>query len=77
MRESEVPMVVGQVERNETEVLRISTEEFKGRAYIDLRIYFENNEGEWKPTKKGVTINPEKVDQVIELLREAQEKLKG
>jgi len=70
-------MVVGQVERNEAEVLRISTEEFKGRAYVDVRIYFADNEGEWKPTKKGVTINPDKVDQVIELLREAQEKLKG
>ncbi|HAR95664.1 MAG TPA: transcriptional coactivator p15 [Deltaproteobacteria bacterium] len=77
MRKSEVPMVVGQVERNEAEVLRISTEEFKGRAYVDVRIYFADNEGEWKPTKKGVTINPDKVDQVIELLREAQEKLKG
>jgi hypothetical protein len=70
-------MVVGQVERNPTEVLRISTEEFKGRAYIDLRIYFEDGEGEWKPTKKGVTINPEKLEEVIGLLREAQEKLKG
>jgi len=70
-------MVVGEVERNETETLRISTEEFKGRAYIDVRIYFADNEGEWKPTKKGVTINPDKLDQVIELLREAQEKLKG
>jgi hypothetical protein len=70
-------MVVGEVERNETETLRISTEEFKGRAYIDVRIYFADNEGEWKPTKKGVTINPDKLDQVIELLKEAQEKLKG
>lgn len=70
-------MVIGEVERNETEILRISTEEFKGRAYIDMRIYFADNEGEWKPTKKGVTINPDKLDQVIELLREAQEKLKG
>jgi hypothetical protein len=70
-------MVVGEVERNETETLRISTEEFKGRAYIDVRIYFADNEGEWKPTKKGVTINPDKLDQVIALLREAQEKLKG
>ena len=58
-------------------LIRISTEEFKGRAYIDVRIYFADNEGEWKPTKKGVTINPDKLDQVIELLREAQEKLKG
>lgn len=70
-------MVIGQVERNQTEVIRISTEEFKGRSYVDVRIYFEGTEGEWKPTKKGVTISPDKLEQVIELLREAQEKLKG
>lgn len=70
-------MLIGQVERNQTEVIRVSTEEFKGRAYIDVRIYFEDNEGEWKPTKKGVAINPDKLEQVIELLKEAQDKLKG
>jgi hypothetical protein len=70
-------MMIGQVERSQTEAIRISTEEFKGRAYIDVRIYFEDNEGEWKPTKKGVTINPDKLEQVIELLRNAQEKLKA
>jgi hypothetical protein len=70
-------MVIGQVERSQTEVIRVSTEEFKGRSYVDVRIYFEDNEGEWKPTKKGVTINPDKLEQVIELLKEAQDKLKG
>jgi hypothetical protein len=70
-------MVVGQVERNQTEVIRISTEEFKGRSYVDVRVYFEDSEGEWKPTKKGVAISPDKLDQVIQLLKEAQEKLKG
>jgi hypothetical protein len=70
-------MVIGQVERNETEVIRISTEEFKGRSYVDVRVYFEDSEGEWKPTKKGVAISPDKLDQVIQLLKEAQEKLKG
>lgn len=70
-------MVIGQVERSQTEVIRISTEEFKGRSYVDVRVYFEDNEGEWKPTKKGVTINPDKLEQVIELLKEAQDKLKG
>lgn len=70
-------MMIGQVERNQTEVIRVSAEEFKGRSYVDVRIYFEDSEGEWKPTKKGVTISPDKLEQVIELLREAQEKLKS
>jgi hypothetical protein len=68
-------MNVGDIERTETEVVRVSTEEFKGRKYLDIRIYFENDEGEWKPTKKGVTIAPDKVDTFIELIRKAKETL--
>ncbi len=64
-------MVIGDIARNETEVLRVSAEEYKGRKYVDVRIYFENDEGEWKPTKKGVTIQPEKVEEFIELIKKA------
>ena len=55
-------MQIGEIERTESEVVRVSTEEYKGRKYVDVRIYFANDEGEWKPTKKGVTIQPEKID---------------
>ncbi len=70
-------MVIGEIERNPTERLRISTENFKGRDYIDLRIYYEAEGGEWKPTKKGVTIAPDKVDEVIELLGKAGQEFSG
>ncbi len=66
-------MIIGEIERNETEVVRISAEEYKGRKYVDIRIYFENDAGEWKPTKKGVTVAPEKIDEFMELIRKAKE----
>jgi hypothetical protein len=64
-------MIIGDIERGETEVLRVSAEEYKGRKYIDIRIYFENDEGEWKPTKKGVTVQPDKVEDFLELIKKA------
>ncbi len=66
-------MIIGEIERGETEVVRVSAEEYKGRKYVDIRIYFENDAGEWKPTKKGVTVAPEKVDEFMELIRKAKE----
>jgi len=68
-------MKVGDIERSATERVRVSTEEFKGRKYLDIRIYFENEEGEWKPTKKGVTIQPDKIDALIELVKKAKASL--
>jgi len=70
-------MIIGEIERNPTERLRVSTENFKGRDYIDLRIYYEADDGEWKPTKKGVTIAPDKAEEVIELLSKASRELSG
>ena len=68
-------MKVGDIEKTGTEVVRVGTEEFKGRKYLDVRIYFVNDEGERKPTKKGVTIQPDKVDAFIELITKAKESL--
>lgn len=68
-------MMIGEIERNETEVVRIGVEEYKGRKYVDIRTYFENDAGEWKPTKKGVTVAPEKMDEFMELVRKAKEAL--
>jgi hypothetical protein len=68
-------MQIGEIGRTETEVVRVSVEEYKGRKYVDVRIYFENDEGEWKPTKKGVTIQPDKIDLFMDLIRQAKESL--
>ena len=68
-------MIIGDIPRNETEVLRVSTAEFKGRKYVDVRVYFESDQGEWKPTKKGVTIQPDKVEEFIELIKKASKAL--
>jgi hypothetical protein len=68
-------MNVGEIERSETEVVRVSTEEFKGRKYLDIRVYFANDDGEWKPTKKGVTVQPDKIDVFIDLIKKAKESL--
>jgi len=68
-------MILGEIERNPTEVLRVSLENFKGRDYIDLRIYYQDDNGEWKPTKKGVTVAPDKLDDVIGFFNKAKEEL--
>lgn len=70
-------MVIGEIERNPTERLRVSTESYKGRDYIDVRIYYEADDGEWKPTKKGVTIAPDKAEEFIELVSKASKEMGG
>lgn len=58
------------IEKNQTDIIRISLNEFKGIEYVDIRLYFKNDSGDYLPTKKGVTFNPEVIDEVIEGLKE-------
>ncbi len=49
---------VYQFAKNATEEVRVSLTEFKGHKLIDVRIYYEPEDGgERRPTKKGITID--------------------
>jgi len=43
--------------RNENEDLGFSVREYKDRLYGDIRVYFKAGDGEWHPTKKGVSFS--------------------
>jgi hypothetical protein len=67
-------MVIGEIQKNSTENIRVSTESYKGYEFVDIRVYVMNDIGEWIPTKKGVTIAPEKVEELVKFLLESREK---
>lgn len=54
-----------------TDLVRIELSEFKGSQYVGARIYYMDDRGEWKPTKKGLTLTPEMMAQVRDALNEA------
>ncbi len=56
------------LQKSPTEIIRIEKREFKKREFIDIRTYYEDESGEYKPTKKGVTINPSLIDELVEAL---------
>ncbi len=51
--------------RSETEKIWVSLSEFRGFLGIDIRIYYNAGEADWRPTKKGVRISLELKDQLI------------
>jgi hypothetical protein len=55
--------VLHEFKRNAEETLRVSLSTFKGRTYVDIRIFYEDAKGELAPTKKGVTITPDLWDE--------------
>lgn len=64
------PKMIATIPRSATEQLQISINEYKGKSYLDMRIYYTTDDGlNWLPTKKGVTVAPEN----MELLKDAVE----
>lgn len=68
-------MLIGEIQKNSTEKIRVSTESYKGYDFIDVRVYYEDDTGEWKPTKKGIAISKDNLEPLIKLLNEGKKKL--
>ena len=62
--------LIATVPRSATEQMQIAIKEYRGKSYLDMRIFYTTDDGAtWLPTKKGVTCSPEN----LEILRDAIE----
>jgi hypothetical protein len=49
--------VISRVTKNAREVIFLSLSEFKGRRLIDIRVHVPGDqEGDWVPTRKGISL---------------------
>ena len=52
-------------------IIRVTKSEFKGNTYIDIRKYYlDKDTDEYKPTKKGISIPENLVEEVLKSLKE-------
>ena len=58
--------VIGEMEKGWNEKIVFGVSEFKGKNYANIRIFYEDDEGEWKPTKKGISVNLEDFEEFKE-----------
>ena len=45
-----------EIDKNSLEKIRIQRTKYKGKDLLDIRVFYEAENGEWKPTKKGITV---------------------
>ena len=58
------------LEKNSRESLVINQTEFKGVKLVDVRVFYKDENGDLKPTKKGVSVRLEQLDALIKSLSE-------
>jgi len=70
---------IAKINKNALELVVIRLSEFKGCDLIDIRIWMKpedpREEGELKPTKKGISLGIDAIPELIQALQKAQEAL--
>lgn len=67
--------MVGKIAKNSKHRIMVTVEDQKGAKVVDLRVYQIINDGELSPTPEGISLQPENLNAVVELLKDAQKKL--
>lgn len=65
-------MTVAVIQKNSREELRVSVETFKGVPLVNLRVWFRNEEGEWRPGKQGVALRIDRLPELRKALADAE-----
>lgn len=50
------PIVVAEWQRNSRERIRIALDQFNGRETIDVRTWWQDGDGNWRPGRSGITL---------------------
>lgn len=61
-----------ELERNDLVRIRIARTKYRDHEFVDIRIYVQNDAGEFVPTKKGITLSPEQLPKFISGLQSIQ-----
>jgi hypothetical protein len=56
--------VVFEIEKNSIERIRATIARYKGNRYAHLRVYYLADDGEWRPTAKGIALSVDRLDEL-------------
>ncbi|RRJ34455.1 hypothetical protein EIL82_03805 [Pandoraea apista] len=59
------------VRKNDAERLRVHLREYKGRMYVDCRVWFLAPDGSCKPSSKGLMLKPSDIPSLARAMSDA------
>jgi len=70
----EKQQLIGEFDKNAVEKIKVHLQEWKGSAYVDMRVWIKSDAGENGgeiATRKGLTLHVELIPDLIKALQEA------
>ncbi|MBC8525899.1 MAG: transcriptional coactivator p15/PC4 family protein [Candidatus Cloacimonetes bacterium] len=65
-------IIIGEITKNAKEKIQASVNNYNCRGIFDLRVFYEDDQGEYKPSKKGIAFSVEIFNKVFELMKKAK-----
>jgi len=69
------PKLIHEFNKNSTEVVRIQLTEYDGKQLLDIRVWVQNDKGDFVPTRKGISIRVDQIDDLKEAIDKAAEEI--
>lgn len=57
------------IPKSRTEEIRVTLDEFKGQTLVNIRVWFEAEDGEKRPGKQGIALRQDRALAVAEAIR--------
>ena len=73
--ESTDEVLVRAIDRGLGNRIHVRLSRFRDREYLDIRNFYETEDGEWKPTRKGIAVPVDLYDDLMEGLAAAKEEI--
>jgi hypothetical protein len=67
--------LVARIPKNPTEEVRVALTSYRGHDLVDIRVFYQDEQGEWRPTKRGVSISVDSFTELREAITKAEEML--
>jgi Transcriptional Coactivator p15 (PC4) len=64
----DLPVTIAEWQRNERDVIRVSLSNYNGTPVVDLRVWFRNSTGEFKPGRAGITLGVKQLPRIADAL---------
>lgn len=57
------------IPKNRTEEIRVTLDEFRGMTLLNVRVWYQADDGEMRPGKQGIALRPESALAVADAIR--------
>lgn len=74
---AEKQTLIDSIENGNGRAVKVHLQRFKGKDYVDVRIWIQGDDDEWKATPKGTCVHIELLPRLIEALTKAQDIIDG